>query len=189
LIIGIVFITSCSDDSNPIENNSSKDIIPLAVGNNWKYNFALYDTAGNIYSNFNSTSTIIGDTTTESIKWFYFDKNALYFTVLNDGYHTYDRYKPDSLRNNLVYKYPCLVGDKYSYWEVTKIDTQITVPAGSINSILYSYRLKTSDSFEYVDVFISPGVGIIKTIDYGFIPNHPIFKWKVSELLEYQLQY
>ena len=113
IAILIVAFSNCSKDNNPVNNNLSNDIIPLAKGNSWKYYTTLYDTLGNVYNEFNITNQIIGDSTIDNTKWFFFDKNARYFSIFTDGYHTFDKYEIDSLMNQLVYKYPCSNGDKY----------------------------------------------------------------------------
>ena len=46
---------------NPQVNESSNDIIPLAVGNTWDYHITLYDTTGNVFANFQNSNRIIGD--------------------------------------------------------------------------------------------------------------------------------
>lgn len=188
IVLGMILLQSCSDSTDPIVKDYSNEIIPLAVGHKWEYHSDIYDTAGNITWNFNSSDIIIGDSMIENTKWFYFDKNALYFSLLTDGYHYYNKYETDSLKNVLVYKYPCNLGDTYSDYEVAKVDTQITVPAGTFKCIMYSLRKQTSSDFAYADYFIKPGVGIVKTVEYGFIYNHPIFIYKIDELLSYKFQ-
>lgn len=185
----MVFIfLNCSKENNPITNYSNDDIIPLAVGNFWKYHYTLHDTVGNIYADFVTSSIIRGDTLIKNIRWYYIDKNDIYFSNLSDGYYIYDRYSPDSNKTSLVYKYPCNQNDAYSSWRVADRDTLITVPAGEFNCILYVYRLETREFFDYHDVFIKPGVGVIKTVRYGYVPNHPIFVWTISELTEYSFR-
>jgi hypothetical protein len=180
----IALTIGCSNDSNPTKSNSAVEIIPLELGNIWKYQYQTFDTSGAVLQNIVSQNTITGDTTIENNIWYYFSEDALFFSNYEDGFHTYNQY--DS-QNELVYKYPCNIGDKYSQWEITSIDTQITVPAGSFKCILYHFRLNTNYSYGNREVFIKPGLGRIKSIEYGLIPNQPIFKWKVSELVEYQL--
>lgn len=186
LLLTTILIQSCSQTTDPVIKDYSNEIIPLAIGHKWDYHTNIYDTTGNIVWNFNSSDIVIGDSTIENTKWFYFDKNALYFSVLSDGYHYYNKYETDSLKNILVYKYPCNLGDTYSYYEVTKVDTQITVPAGTFKCIMYSLRMQTSMDFAYLDFFIKPGVGIVKTIEYSFTYNHPIFIYRIQELLSYK---
>ncbi len=189
-ILIIIFLTyliqSCSENSNLIVEDYSSQIVPLDIGHKWEYHNIIYDSSGSILSDFNTSSTIIDDTTIESTKWFYFDKNAVYFSTFSDGYHTYDKYEVDSLKNTLVYKYPCNAGDIYSKYLVSKVDTQITVPAGSFKCILYSVRLKTQMEFEYRDIFVKPGVGVVKSVDYGFVENSPLFIYRVQELLNHK---
>lgn len=188
VVLLLVLIQSCSEETEPIIKDHSNEIIPLAVGHKWEYHIDIYDTTGNITWNFNSSNIIIGDSTIENTKWFYFDKNALYFSLLPDGYHYYNKYETDSLKNILVYKFPCNAGETYNDYKVAKVDTQITVPAGTFNCIMYSLRKESSSDFANIDFFIKPGVGIVKTIEYGFLTNHHMFIYKTDELLSYQFQ-
>lgn len=183
IVLLMMIIQSCADVNTPTVNETSNEIIPLAVGNTWNYHTTLYDTTGNVFMDFNNSNKIVGDTTIQNINWFYYDKNALYFSIFQDGFHIYDPYKTDSLRDQLNFKYPCSVGDKYSYYEVVKIDTQITVPAGTFSCIMYSLRMQTSMDFAFIDFFIKPGVGNIKTIEYSYTENYPLFTYRISELL------
>lgn len=115
-------------------------------------------------------------------------KNDPYFSVSQDGYYFRDQYASDSLKEKLTYKYPCNKYDTYSYWQVANCDTAITVARKTYNCIFYKYRMKTSDSFGQKDIFIKPGIGIIKVIGYGYIPNLPIFQWHVTELTDYNIK-
>jgi hypothetical protein len=185
-LILITLVQSCSDINNPSVDGISNDIIPLTVGNTWSYHTTLYDTAGNVFKEFNNSREITGDTLINNTIWYYYDTDAWFCSVFKDGYHTYDPYRTDSLRNQLNFKYPCAAGEKYSYYEVAKTDTQITVPAGTFNCIMYTLRMQTSMDFAYIDFFIKPGVGYIKTIEYTFNGNLPPFIYNTSELLSWK---
>lgn len=188
-LIIITLVQSCSDINNSPVDEITKDIIPLAVGNTWSYHTSLYDTAGNVFKELNSSREITGDTLIDNITWYYYETNAWFCSIFKDGYHIYDPYRTDSLRNLLNYKYPCAAGDKYSYYyEVAKIDTQITVPAGTFNCIMYTLRMQTPMDFAYIDFFIKPGVGYIKTIEYSFTENRSLYVYDISELLSWELK-
>lgn len=184
----IALVQSCNDVNNPSVDEISEDIIPLAVGNTWNYHTTLYDTAGNVFREFDSSSRITGDTLIDNNTWYYYESNAWFCSIFEDGYHTYDPYRSDSLKNRLNFKYPCAAGDKYSYYEVAKSDTQITVPAGTFNCIMYKLRMRTSMDFAYLDFFIKPGIGYIKTIEYSFAENHPLSVYNISELLSWEFK-
>ena len=186
VVLVLILLQSCSDSTDPIVEDYSNQIVPLNIGHKWEYHNIIYDTSGNIFSEFNTSNTIMADTTIENTKWFYFDKNAVYFSIFSDGYHTFDKYELDSLKNSLVYKYPCNPGDTYSEYLVSKVDTQITVPAGSFKCILYSIRLQTQMEFDYRDIFVKPGIGLVKSVTYSFVDNSPIFIYGVQELLNYK---
>ena len=188
ILVSLIVIQSCSDVNNPQLIEGSNDIIPLAVGNTWDYHTTLYDTTGNVFADFHNSNKIIGDTIIGNSNWYYYDIAAWYCSIFQDGYHVYDPYETDSLKNRLSLKYPCTVGDKYSFYEVAKIDTQITVPAGSFSCVMYTLRMQTSTEFAFIDFFIKPGVGYVKTIEYGYIANHPLFTYRVSELIGYKLR-
>jgi len=189
IVLSLIFIISnCSEENNPVGNNFTNNIIPLTVGNSWNYRSILYDTSGNIIFVSEITRIINGDTLIGNTTWSYFVKDANYFANLSDGHYIYDQYSSDSNKISLVYKYPCKKNDTYSFWEVSNCDTQITVPAGTFNCILFKCRMQTGDSFSYYDVYIKPGIGIVKSVDYGYIPNHPIFEWIVRELTGYNLK-
>ena len=189
LIVSIISFSNCSKEGNPVNNNNSfNEIFPIAVGNVWKYHITGYDTSGNVVLDFVSSDSIKADTIINNTRWYYTDKNSLYYSVFPDGYYTYDQYQSDSNKISLTYKYPCNKNDNYSYWTVANIDTQITVSMKTYNCILYKYRMKTKSNFSYYDVYIQPGVGKIKSVDYGYIPNRPIFIQIISELVDYRLK-
>ena len=62
------------------------------------------------------------------------------------------------------------------------------MPAGSFSCVMYTLRMQTSTEFAFIDFFIKPGVGYVKTIEYGYIANHPLFTYRVSELIGYKLR-
>lgn len=186
-LFALIMIT-CSNKSNPVDGTGRNEIIPLNINNTWNYHFTAFDTSGIINFSFNVSDKIMGDTIINGQRWYFQDKGSLFFTNKSNGYYTFDRYAMDTAKINLAYKYPSIKGDKYSYWKVVKSDTQITVPAGNFICVLYSYRLKSKESFSYYDVYINPGIGRIKTVTYGFVDYHPIYVSMIKELISYELK-
>jgi len=131
---------------------------------------------------------ISGDTIVGSENWFkqysgQDSSNYIFTKNKQDGFHYYHQ---NVGTDDLVYKYPAVVGDNYvaSYYidsiTVQNIDTNITVPAGQFSC--YEYHINEMGFYIYLSYF-SPGTGKIKTISYtnGTVSN-------VSELISYHLE-
>jgi len=186
ILLSFFFSTSCKKENSDSQSSggTSQTIIPLAQGNIWNYrriSFPQQDTS--FFSIWISGDTIVG-----SENWFkqysgQDSSNYIFTKNKQDGFHYYHQ---NVGTDDLVYKYPAVVGDNYvaSYYidsiTVQNIDTNITVPAGQFSC--YEYHINEMGFYIYLSYF-SPGTGKIKTISYtnGTVSN-------VSELISYHLE-
>lgn len=165
IIFAICFLISCKDsvtDPNDTKdpNQGSAGLIPLKVGNNWKYN---------VYSNNllagELTLKVIYATTINNYQYFKFDDETPfgeYVTNKQDGFYMSDTIDNFEL---LYFKYPTQVGDMFGMYQfkVISIDTSITTIAGTFSTIYYQSKMQQGEGQEYnINVFIKPNLGIIK---------------------------
>lgn len=176
-ILTALLIYNCSESTESY--TSSFGLIPLAIGNQWHYQLTTYDSSGVIKSYDNITTSVERDTSIDGIKWYgYSDVPAgIWYTnkwrsgywiyeTLNSGYSS-----PDT--SWLVYKYPTHVGDIYEHFEsqieVINIDEIVLVSAGEFKVIhlVFTYTPPLNYLFDSFEIFIAPGIGIIKTMQIG----------------------
>ena len=175
------------DKSNPVSNStSSQNLIPIAKGNTWYYSGVAYDTVGNVRENFGEIHDVRGDTILFGKKLTFY--SGFYVTYTDSGLIAYGGYSVSSDAPNdtvanyyLLYKYPAQTGDSFDYgMKVGTIDTLVNVPAGSFHCIKY---MGYTNSVLYYDVYISPGIGLIKVVSY-FGANYIKEQSKVSSYME-----
>ena len=182
----------CSGD-NPVEsNNSIPAIIPLAIGNSWSFSTTMYDTLGSIQAQLEITQTVTGDTTLFGKRLFKY--YSLWAANTDSGIISYSGYSISSFSPTdtvasyvLLYKYPARPGDNFrTGMSVVSIDTLITVPAGSFNCIKYQSSIYSPlDGY----IYIAPGIGIIKTINYYYnLKSDPSRLAEIMELKTYVLK-
>ena len=160
------------------------EIMPLAVGNQWVYHSVRSDTLGHVISDTYGTISITGTEVIAEDTWF----------LCNDGYKYSNR--PDGLwkfcQNNVLYRqFPTRPGTSYetgafmdyscawSWVQVTRTDTVVTVPAGTFHCIAYH----AGDYYTRSDYYYAPNVGLIRSDAYQLGYRHT----GSSVLTEYQL--
>ncbi|MDH3269448.1 MAG: hypothetical protein OEM46_11405 [Ignavibacteria bacterium] len=196
-ILTSLVIYNCSESTEP--DNSISELIPLKIGNTWNYNRTVYDSTGAVIYDENITSTVEKDTTINGIEWFdYNDVPAgIWFTNKSTGYWAFVNASTGNFLNDtsfIVYKFPTQVGDLYdipgSTVEVIAIDEIVLVPAGKFKIIhlVSTYPSPISYLMDSFEIFIAPGVGIIKRMQIGKKYDGTKFIVFTSELESYSIK-
>jgi hypothetical protein len=165
----------------------SKSIVPLKVGNNWRYHWAHFNLLGDTLLRQENYISVIKDTAIASERWYmirtnYGDTISTESFAINrsDGLYRFFRL---SLTPRLDLPYPANVGttvvrrDTFDSGLMVSLDSayvestnkSVTVPAGTFNSYLYhrtNIFTKTMDSYVYRDTssseeYYTPGVGLV----------------------------
>lgn len=182
LIFITIFIISCSDEKDknePIDYNTN-GIIPLKIGNYWKYESQTYFTKDSLPTYSYDNLSVFGDTNIDGTKYYFvLNINNEYTASTNkeDGYYYHSF---DNIKNNdfLYYRYPCNIGDKWDmvifsdedldekYCIVKSLNKVVTVPFGTFECINYEVsevqRYQHLTMIDIYSYYISPGVGFIK---------------------------
>ncbi|MES2766500.1 MAG: hypothetical protein V4642_11555 [Bacteroidota bacterium] len=186
----VIILSGCSDNSsNPAE--STGEIWPLKVGNQWIFKIHVIDSIGAAERTVLDTSTVIGSKTIN---------NEIWYDIYQDGIvqlKIYFKNRPDGLwaihkdESALVYKFPAKVGDimleNDEKLEVISTDTSITTPAGificyayrEINNFEFDGKSETTEKISY----FAPNIGQIKS-EVKSLRGHQ----SRSELISYTLK-
>lgn len=190
LIIITIFIFSCSDENDknePIDYNTN-GIIPLKIGNYWKYETESYLSRDTFPTYTNNTLTVFRDSIINGTKYFYIINDNYNYTVSTnkeDGYYFNNIDEID----DLYYKYPCEVGDQWDvriyeeedldekYVIVKSLNEVVTVPFGTFECINYEFyaieEFMPDYHFIFIsNVYISPGVGMVKHTYKSTVPPY-----------------
>jgi len=189
LISCIIFI-SCNENST--ENNLDNiSLIPFKMNNYWKYNDSKYDSTGNIFISDTIIYKVDIDTIILNQQFFKYDISNFYYTVKEDGIWQYE-ILGDSVKNCLYLKYPCKIGDTYTFTfgrpnivTVTSLNEKVTVEAGEFTCI--EYHLEYNSVSPYINIYVAPGVGIIKQESFSGTHYSSDYKTGEESLLQYQL--
>ncbi|MCX6147207.1 MAG: hypothetical protein NTW25_08150 [Candidatus Kapabacteria bacterium] len=185
IILAIVFLQACGDatlDPNSNSKRSAKDeIVPLSIGNYWKYNCVSIDSFNNnSYSLYESISkdTLIKGNQYYILNGMYViaNKDYKYFQICFNDSTGFKRVDYDSITYYEAL-YPSRIGDtfknrfaRYSY--VVNNNVKITTKAGTF--ICYNYQQNDTVSVTdntgqvkgkyhmYTDLYYSVGIGLIK---------------------------
>jgi hypothetical protein len=179
--LSFLILDGCNK-SNPVEsNNLTQSIVPLAVGNSWTVLVTYYDTLGPTQVHSEEVFKVYGDTTILSKQFFTY--NGFPCANTDSGLVMYTGYSVSSTASyHLLYKYPTYSGDSFDdSMEVTSIDTLISVPAGAFHCIKYQ---DYSSGIRFEDDYISPGIGIIKIVDYAMLHTNNSLQIEFSRELE-----
>ncbi len=174
---GLLIIISCSDNSTKSKDGpiQSKDLIPLKIGNYWKYKIRTFDKDSN-QIRFDNDELVIeqeievfGDTTIDGEKFYGMDHwidrgKYQYFANKDDGVYGFqDNFELGVDSISLYYKYPAFVSDKYNVngglIEIISTNEAVKVPVGEFNCIVYKI---TDKKGIIVKFYISPGTGYVK---------------------------
>ena len=162
LTFSMIF-SSCSKESNPIIFKGKNDeIYPLAVGNKWEYSKTAYDIDYNIIAKDTFTTEIDMSYFKNGVEWFGIASSWGQVSKQSDGIWMQDTQAPIEAVPSLVYKYPTYSGDSYPYWNVISTQKIIKIGLGYFRTIQYRF-LKNSETKEYIDNFLCPGIGLIKS--------------------------
>jgi hypothetical protein len=180
----IIFASiDCKNNSNPIDNsnNSTSQIIPLNVGNQWMRQITNYDTTGNMYYSKVDTIQVLRDTTIQSEKWWFL--GAGIFTNRSDGFYDYESSSPNEI--SLLFKYPTSTNNTYTYrgtpMKVMSIGDSVSVPAGTF--VCYHFR-QGVDSVSYSDFYISPNIGTVKEECYNPLSGGRVYRYLTYILIK-----
>ena len=163
VLVSTLIFSSCSKESNPIIYQGKNDeIYPLAVGNKWEYSKLAYDN-NNIIIGIDSFSTEIDMSYIKNgVEWFGIAYSWVQVSKQSDGIWMQHTQAPVEPVPSLMYKYPTYNGDAYPYWEVISTQKIIKIGLGYFRTIQYRF-LKNSETNEYIDYFLCPGIGLIKS--------------------------
>lgn len=190
-ILGITFITGCSEDTTSPTSYTIKDVFPMASGNSWAYIWTKYDTDGSISKETSTKITTDSAGNVNGISGFYGtsdDENKFYYYTANDA-RVID-YPSSGNRSILIAHYPMNINEIITVRDTTYIDgsrsrqtmrlvadkVSITVPAGPFSCLEYE-----TVSFSGVDdkldtsgietSFFSFGVGLVESTYYTYFPD------------------
>ncbi|MBK8945748.1 MAG: hypothetical protein IPM32_10845 [Ignavibacteriae bacterium] len=185
---------SCSDNVSPIENDQL-EIIPLKVGNEWKYETTTSDSTGKIDFIEYDIQSVLKDTIISDIRWYqYNNSNSIWYTNKEDGYWVYKVADPklitDRDTSHIVFKHNYDNVAEYNGFEVISVDTMIVVPAGNFNCIHLSWKWNNSNNYLLYsyEIFLSPGIGQVKWEQVGELSNNQKFIPYKGELTRYLLK-
>jgi hypothetical protein len=191
-VSSITMMSGCKDSSPSQPSSLKTDIYPLTKGNTWVYFYAEYDLSGSITASYTTTANVRGDSTFwgHSMKLLWFEGDCWYANT-DSGLIQYvgNGNNPPTNTFELLYQYPTARGNSYYIAgivpvEVGSTDTLITVTAGTFHCIRYHFPGINTPFF--VDHFVSPGIGLIKTATYN--TNVPSHEYDGHELLSYSLK-
>jgi hypothetical protein len=194
-LLKIVFY-GCSEPTDI--DDPMHELIPLNMGNTWNYSRTVYDSSGVVEYTENINSMIQRDTIFNNNKWYGFTDtpSSMYFMNKYDGYWALQTIVPNYFPNDtsfIIYKYPTEVGEIYgddeAPREVVSVDELIIVPAGEFKTIhiVTNYIGSTNYLLDSFEIFITPGVGIIKRMQIGKKNDGTKFVVYKDELESYSL--
>ncbi len=160
-VVFVYLLVSCSKD-NSVEPTDNLQLFPTDIGNEWSY----YDFVNNIIVSYKTKilrDTVMFDNETWFIQLF---PGGMACIIKNksDGLYFLNEYGQPVLR----YKYPAKANEFYlddsgDTIKVLDIKAKVTVKAGTFTC--YHYWNKSDNNDEY-ETYISPGVGMVKTMIY-----------------------
>lgn len=167
-------MAGCDLTSSRSDDTLHLELIPLDVGNQWIWHTESFNVeTGAPYANqYADTAYVVSSTDLEGETWFRIlgtGNGSLLATNRESGHWVRPSSDTLDIAPRLTYKFPVDVGDTFSApfpagstFRVAATDTTITVPAGSFEAILYEQQW---DDFSLTcDVFVAPGVGLIKKV-------------------------
>ena len=187
-IVAILLSNSCSDFLS--DSNNSIALIPFKLNNQWEYADTKYDSSGNIWLADTIIYRVDKDTIINNQRLYRYD-SYFFYTIKSDGIWMYE-FIGDSTRQTLFLKYPCNIGDTYLFTfgrpntvTVTSLNEKVTVEAGEYSCIKYHFEYYPSSP--YVNIYVKPGLGIIKQESFSGDKYYPDYKTGEESLLRYQL--
>jgi hypothetical protein len=192
-LIATLIILNYSCNENSTDSNYSDSLIPFKLNNSWEYLHFIYDTSGNVMDTYTATERIIKDTIISDIHFYKYDNSVRHLTSKQDGIWMYFISDTGVDESSLYYKFPCKTGDIYNVTigrppavaSVLSTNDNVTVESGTFNCILYRFDFDMNDS--YHNIYISPGIGIIKYEHYQARTTGTVYKSTEERLLSYHL--
>src|SRR5687768_2078366 len=182
ILASSAFVLGCDNSSN---TSSTREIIPLSLGNRWEYTNIYYDSTSTVTSQ--DTSVLhVTDTLTYNAELLYVINDFFAAVNRSDGYWS-DFFSVSNL--HLKLKYPAFIGDSFDRdtFIVTNEQTpdpidrafgktvvrstsrSVTVPAGTFVAYEYEriYYLESNGRPYLREVrFVAPDVGDVKWLWY-----------------------
>jgi hypothetical protein len=197
VFLPVIIFQSCSEPTEP--DSSIFEFIPLDVGNKWEYVSAKYDSNGVIEFQGTGGNLIVKDTVMNGITWYAYDYSSPgnWNTNKSNGFWVFVKANYGYSLNDtswMVYKYPCQVGDTYGEFdypiEVVSTNEKVTVPAGTFTTIHYSYNIINYDNYLLIsnDIYICPGIGVVKSMQIGRKYDGTKFVVGQSELSSFHIK-
>lgn len=163
LLVSSLIMFACSNETNPIIYQGKNDeIYPLAIGNRWEYSRSAYDINFNIIGKDTFSTEIDMSYLKNGVEWFGIAFSWVQISKQSDGVWMQHTQAPIEPIPSLVYKYPTFSGDTYPYWKVVSTQKIIKIGLGYFRTIQYRF-LKNSETNDYIDFFLCPGIGLIKS--------------------------
>lgn len=164
---------SCENVGMPVNPEVAIQILPLRVGNQWKYTSIVYDSAGVEKQRWAEQQSVIADTVVDGEVWYLTDFSS-YLTNRLDGVWqmmpnwTFTGISLGLQDPQLLLPFPTPIGSSITVrsietYTLLKKDVEVTVPAGTFSC--YQYRMTLPESLTAVteyDLFYAPDVGLVK---------------------------
>ena len=187
ILLVLLFLFNCSDSTEPTIDEPT-ELIPLKIGNSWDYILTHYDSNGTIINSNEQIDELYKDTVISGITWYAYKEDYIsYFYALSnksDGVWVYFGNIDSSV---LFYKYPTFTGEKHLEYEVISLNTEVTTNAGNFKCLHIKYDF-SGDGYTHLEVFIAPGIGKVKSLQYGLRSDNSSYLEYKSELKSYNLQ-
>ncbi len=188
LLVSSLIMFACSSESNPIIYQGKNDeIYPLAIGNKWEYSRSAYDINYNIIAKDTFTTEIDMSYLKNGVEWFGIAFSWVQISKQSDGIWMQHTQAPIEPIPSLVYKYPTFSGDTYPYWKVISTQKIIKIGLGYFRTIQYRF-LKNSETNEYIDHFLCPGIGLIKSKSVRKDSSEIYYTEIEEELIKYTVE-
>lgn len=183
----VLILAGCLKN-DPMPSPEPLEIFPLSTGNQWHFR----TTESNQQTTFH-INEVAGDTLINGQRWFILTYDTTVKTTcrntLAGWWFLYQPSPGAPVTQELYYRYPALVGERYMTGDstlvtVTAIYEAITVPAGTF--FCYHYHMVHNLENYECEEYFSPGVGFIKHVIYA--PGSGSMRIaSVTELIEYHL--
>ena len=169
----VTIVVSCENVGIPIRPEETTQILPLRVGNYWKYTYVVYDSAGVEKQRQVEQRSVIADTVVDGEVWYLTDFSS-YLTNRPDGVWqripnwTFTGTFLGFLDPQLFLPFPIPLGSSVTVrsietYTLLRREEEVVVPAGKFSC--YHYRMTLPGSIGAIDeyhLFYAPGVGLVK---------------------------
>lgn len=171
LFISLIILSYSCDDSTTNSYFATR-LIPFKLNNSWESVHFYYDSSGNVIDTLNTVDTILKDTVISGMRFYSYGSLIYYYTNKDDGVWLYEFSFGGTEEHYLYFKYPCNKGDTYPFpfgrphavVSIISTNQSVQVEAGTFSCILYRFDLEGLDS--YLNIYIAPGIGIVKAESY-----------------------